>query len=197
MVGACVCVRTFERERLMNIHEAETGETDVMERAEGGVMSIHMTLMRQINHTGTWGRGVDIQRAELHKIPPTALSVPSLPPRLLPPGMSWLWGNCCVRVCVYLFYVGGGLGWSLHEDEAMFPSKGLSLLLLHLSPRLQVAEWQKKSITLLWHWLHPLSPGAPIFLLLRARRTSYSRSAWWPCWSWNVDGRLLTKWSGG
>ena len=46
----------------------------------------------------------------------------------------------------YLFYVGCSLGGGLHEDEAVLSGEGLSLLLLHLSPGLQVTMGTTKTL---------------------------------------------------
>lgn len=50
----------------------------------------------------------------------------------------------------YLFYVGCGLGGGLHEDKAVLSGKGLSLLLLYLSPGLQVTMGTKKKKHLIY-----------------------------------------------
>ena len=44
------------------------------------------------------------------------------------------------RVDESLLHIGGRLGGGLHEDEPVLPGKGLTLLPLHVSPRLQVTE---------------------------------------------------------
>ncbi len=47
----------------------------------------------------------------------------------------------CVDEC--LLNIGGRLGRGLHEDEAVFPRKGLPLLPLHVPSRLQITAPQQ------------------------------------------------------
>ena len=69
-----------------------------------------------------------------------------------------------------LLHISGSLSWCLHEDQAMFPSKSLSLFSLDISPSFQVTEtdtpWRlTRAKRLATHLLLPMSMMTMLLLL--------------------------------
>ena len=62
-----------------------------------------------------------------------------------------------------LLHIGGSLSGGLHEDQAMFPGKCLSLLSLHISPGFQVTKINLVFSKFYLYKTRGTLPGAPLF----------------------------------